>query len=149
MTHDMRTPRSLGTAGLANAVSALSPVSPETGSPAAPRWLHVWHHDSRHDLFTQRESLREHHRGATKTRNETMNAADSVDKAHPDYADYSDQKCVCPRCNGKVYRISRRAVDLLLSMFTSLSRYRCRSMECGWEGNLRSKRHLLLINGPW
>jgi len=144
MTHDMRTPRPLGPVGLANAVPALSPVNPETGSPAASRWLHVWHHDARRDLFTQRESLRQRHRGAI----ETMNAASTVDKVHPDDADYSAQKCACPRCSGRVYRIPRRVVDLLSSMFISVSRYRCRSMECGWEGNLRSKRHLLLIHGP-
>ena len=152
MMHDMSTPRPFGADGLANAVPAVPPVSPETGSPAASRWLHVWHQDARRDLFTQRESLRERHRGAietSETRNETMNTASTVDNDYPDYADHSDQKCACPRCNGKVVRIPRRVVDLLSSMFTPVSRYRCRSVECRWEGNLRSKRHLLLIQGPW
>jgi hypothetical protein len=36
-----------------------------------------------------------------------------------------------------------------MSMFVTVSRYRCRSMDCGWEGNLRVKRHPLLVQGPW
>jgi hypothetical protein len=32
-------------------------------------------------------------------------------------------------------------------MFMTVSRYRCHSMECGWEGNLRVKRHALLMSG--
>jgi len=36
-----------------------------------------------------------------------------------------------------------------VSMFMTVSRYRCRSTDCGWEGNLRMKRRPLLIQGPW
>ena len=49
----------------------------------------------------------------------------------------------CPRCDGSAYRIPRRFVDLLLSFFVSVRRYRCRSKTCGWEGNLRVKGHSL------
>lgn len=55
----------------------------------------------------------------------------------------------CPRCNGAAYRVPRRFVDLLMSTFMTVSRYRCRSMDCGWEGNLRVKRHPFLVRGPW
>ena len=45
----------------------------------------------------------------------------------------------CPHCNGPIKRIPRRFIDRLLSMFSSIHRYRCRSMQCGWEGNLPEK----------
>jgi hypothetical protein len=44
-----------------------------------------------------------------------------------------------------VTRVPRRFVDVLLSAFVPLRRYRCRSLDCGWEGNLRVKRHPLLM----
>ena len=46
----------------------------------------------------------------------------------------------CPRCNAAIFRVSRRLIDLLVSVFVPLRRYRCRSMNCGWEGNFRNKR---------
>lgn len=51
----------------------------------------------------------------------------------------------CPRCQGDVLRVRRRRVDLLISFFTPIRRFRCQSMECGWEGNFRIKRFPLLI----
>jgi hypothetical protein len=45
----------------------------------------------------------------------------------------------CPVCNGSTNRVHRRLIDLVLSIFTPLRRYRCRSMSCTWEGNLREK----------
>jgi uncharacterized protein with PIN domain len=45
----------------------------------------------------------------------------------------------CPLCNGSINRIPRRLVDLVLSLFTPVQRYRCRSFKCDWEGNLRVK----------
>jgi hypothetical protein len=74
-----------------------------------------------------------------------MNAAGG----RPDDAGYSSGGCACPRCNGPASRVPRRFIDLLMSMFISVSRYRCRSIYCGWEGNLRVKRHPLLVRGPW
>jgi hypothetical protein len=62
---------------------------------------------------------------------------------------YSSPGCACPRCHGPASRIPRRFVDLLLSMFVLVSRYRCDSAECGWEGNVRVKRYPLLHQGPW
>jgi len=51
----------------------------------------------------------------------------------------------CPVCNCSTNRVPRRWVDLFVSLFTPLHRYRCRSMSCDWEGNLRegsSPQHL-------
>ncbi len=47
---------------------------------------------------------------------------------------------MCPRCKASVFRVSRRLIDLLVSIFLPVRRYRCISMECSWEGNLRPKR---------
>lgn len=49
---------------------------------------------------------------------------------------------VCPRCGGFAYRIPRRFIDLLISFFMPIRRYRCRSKGCRWEGNLRRQRDL-------
>ena len=43
----------------------------------------------------------------------------------------------CPRCHSAAYRVPRRFVDVLLSAFVALRRYRCSAMGCSWEGNLR------------
>lgn len=75
-----------------------------------------------------------------------MNKRPTADSDRPDEAGHSH---ACPRCNGPAYRVPRRLVDLLMSIFISVNRYRCRSMSCGREGNLRVKRHPLLVRGPW
>lgn len=49
----------------------------------------------------------------------------------------------CPECGAAVDRIARRWLDRLLSLFTPVRRYRCRSMACGWEGQLRNRRFSL------
>lgn len=72
-----------------------------------------------------------------------MRFVESDDNAHA--AAYRDP--LCPRCNGRVTRIPRRSVDVLISAFTRTRRYRCRSPACGWEGNLRPTRHPLLFRG--
>lgn len=46
---------------------------------------------------------------------------------------------LCPCCEGHLYRVPRRVVDVLLSILLPVHRYRCRSEACGWEGNLRKK----------
>jgi len=43
----------------------------------------------------------------------------------------------CPRCHSPAYRVPRRFVDVLLSVFVAMHRYRCSAMGCSWEGNLR------------
>ncbi len=61
---------------------------------------------------------------------------------------YASYRHACPRCNGSMYRVPRRFVDLLLSKFVRVRRYRCDSMGCTWEGNLREKRHSQFIHKP-
>jgi len=78
-----------------------------------------------------------------------MNAPSPVGDGRPDDAGYPSPEYACPRCNGSVYRVPRRFVDLLMSIVTPVRRYHCRSMDCGWEGNLRVKRHPLLMRGLW
>ena len=46
-------------------------------------------------------------------------------------------RTVCPRCQGSVYRIPRRFIDLLITLLIPVRRYRCREMGCSWEGNVR------------
>jgi len=46
----------------------------------------------------------------------------------------------CPRCHSVAYRMPRRFVDVLLSVFVAVQRYRCSAMGCSWEGNLRVSR---------
>ena len=79
---------------------------------------------------------------------DAMKAPTSRGTDRPEYVSYSSPGGTCPRCNGAATRVPRRLVDLLASMFIPVSRYRCRSMDCGWVGNLRAKRHALLIQGP-
>lgn len=80
---------------------------------------------------------------------DVMNVPASRVIGRPEYAGYSSPGCACARCNGATTRVPRRLVYLLASMFISVSRYRCSSMACGWEGNLRVKRRALLIQDPW
>lgn len=53
----------------------------------------------------------------------------------------------CPHCKGAVIRVPRRFVDLLISIFVPVRRFRCCAMRCGWEGNLRNSRYFLSENG--
>jgi hypothetical protein len=46
----------------------------------------------------------------------------------------------CPRCQSAVFSVSRRFIDVCLSLFIPLRRYRCISMKCSWEGTLREKQ---------
>lgn len=44
---------------------------------------------------------------------------------------------VCPDCHSTLNRVPRRFIDRLLSLVYPVHRYRCRSFDCNWEGNLR------------
>lgn len=69
---------------------------------------------------------------------------------HPtSHPGYTASGSICPRCNGGAYRIPRRLVDLVLSSFVQVIRCRCRSPNCEWVGNLRTKRYPSLSQGPW
>jgi hypothetical protein len=59
---------------------------------------------------------------------------------HKKGAGFSTFSRTCPRCNSPVFSISRRFVDMLVSILMPIRRYRCNSMTCNWEGNLRNKR---------
>lgn len=59
----------------------------------------------------------------------------------------SAQRAACPCCKGAVFSVPRRAVDLLLSIFIPVARFRCRSMCCSWEGNLRARSFFLPEQG--
>ncbi len=59
-------------------------------------------------------------------------------------AGYHSHGPTCPRCSAAVFRVSRRLIDVLISIFVPVRRFRCRSMNCGWEGNFRDKRLYLL-----
>ncbi len=48
-------------------------------------------------------------------------------------------RMACPRCNSSVFRVSRRFVDLVVSLFIPVRRFRCIAMNCAWEGALRDK----------
>jgi hypothetical protein len=40
----------------------------------------------------------------------------------------------CPRCDGQIHRVHRRAVDRLICFFVPVRRYRCSNDECRWHG---------------
>lgn len=42
----------------------------------------------------------------------------------------------CPRCQAVAYRVRRRWIDRLISLFRPVRRYRCQEFRCGWEGNI-------------
>lgn len=42
----------------------------------------------------------------------------------------------CPRCQSVAYRVRRRWVDRLTSLFRPVRRYRCQEFRCAWEGNV-------------
>lgn len=66
-----------------------------------------------------------------------MSAHPVVERYLPEGAGYFISEHECPRCGGSVIRVPRRLVDLLISKFVMVHRYRCHSMDCDWEGNLR------------
>jgi len=43
----------------------------------------------------------------------------------------------CPLCAGAITRVRRRTIDRVIALIVPLHRYRCKSLQCGWEGTLR------------
>lgn len=43
----------------------------------------------------------------------------------------------CPDCQGVLHRTWRRPVDRVISHLVPMHRYRCGTLSCQWEGNLR------------
>ena len=66
-----------------------------------------------------------------------MNASTIPNVPHIAAIDRDTQHRACPRCKGTAVRIRRRAIDRLVSHFTTVYRYQCLSLHCGWIGNLR------------
>jgi len=46
------------------------------------------------------------------------------------------QARACPQCGAKVWRVHRHLSDRLASLFHNVHRYRCRDVNCGWEGTV-------------
>jgi len=109
-------------------------------------WRHVaTDHKVARAFFLLRETMRQPCKGSV----EIMNASSRPVRDRVVEAGFFSSGGACPRCNGAAYRVPRRLVDRLMSRFVGISRYRCRSTDCGWEGNLRVSRRHLLIQGPW
>lgn len=104
-------------------------------------------HKVAREFFLLRESMRQRCKGAVEIKSASSGPVDALAVE----AGNTASGCACPRCMGAAYRVPRRLVDCLMSRFVWVSRYRyrCRSMDCGWEGNLRVSRRPLLIQGPW
>jgi hypothetical protein len=47
----------------------------------------------------------------------------------------------CPRCQGETFRVERGLIDLLISRFSPVHRYRCDSRQCDWTGLVRQDQH--------
>lgn len=69
-----------------------------------------------------------------------MNPTEAVTVERSDDSRHYARGIVCPRCQRTAYRIPRSFMDLFLNLFVSIHRYRCASMSCIWEGNVRVKR---------
>ncbi|MDO9468819.1 MAG: hypothetical protein Q7J36_16085 [Thiobacillus sp.] len=78
-----------------------------------------------------------------------MSSAPDTGSDGPPVVSYTSPGRTCPRCKGPAVRVPRRLVDLLLSMFVTVGRFRCIAEDCGWEGRMRVKPHPLLVQGPW
>jgi hypothetical protein len=139
MTNPERFNSPLATRVRGEVVPALFSVGTGGVLAADSNWTHAWHHAETGEAFP-RWNL---------AGNLTRKVPFIASRRRPDYAGYSSSGCACPRCNGATLRVPRRLVDLLLSMFVSVSRYRCESADCRWKGNLRVKRRSPLIRGPW
>jgi len=45
-------------------------------------------------------------------------------------------------------RIVRRPADRFMSLFRPVHRYQCIVLECGWQGNLPTKGHMMPMTTP-
>lgn len=54
----------------------------------------------------------------------------------------------CPRCGSVVERVARRPIDRLISYLVPVYRYRCRSLRCGWTGNIRQSKATAEYQAP-
>lgn len=63
------------------------------------------------------------------------------------YAFNAQAQPSCPECRGATLRIWRRPVDRLSALLMPARRYRCQSLQCQWEGNIR-QRPRAMPSGP-
>ena len=70
---------------------------------------------------------------------QTAAPAAATEPARPQPRNGSFRGRACPLCSGVTERVSRHFIDRLLSLFMPVSRYRCRSSSCTWEGALRPR----------
>jgi hypothetical protein len=42
----------------------------------------------------------------------------------------------CPRCAGAITRVRRHTIDRVIAVIFPRHRYRCKSLQCTWEGTL-------------
>ncbi len=54
----------------------------------------------------------------------------------------------CPKCSGDLFRIRRRLIDRVKSLFVPVQRYSCQRFSCKWEGNLPATRSDSPSSGP-
>ena len=45
----------------------------------------------------------------------------------------------CPKCGKNLKRVHRKLTDKLIGVVVSVTRYRCQSHNCDWEGLLRNR----------
>ena len=48
---------------------------------------------------------------------------------------------ICPKCDCRAFRITRRFIDRVVSVVLPVRRYQCESPDCRWEGNIPIDPH--------
>ncbi|MCB2007799.1 MAG: hypothetical protein R3E92_20460 [Burkholderiaceae bacterium] len=87
-----------------------------------------WHNEAQ----AQRHDRDQGHDGVAARPDRSLSGAAHAATARPVVG--------CPSCGAPTIRIWRRPSDRLLSVFVPVSRHRCESHDCRWEGNVRSVR---------
>ena len=54
----------------------------------------------------------------------------------------------CPQCKSDLFRVPRRPIDRLTSLFVPVRRFRCQFFSCHWEGNLPAARKDFAATDP-
>jgi len=120
--------------------TAADPSAPgkESALPATTRWVYLCSRDRTGRLFARYRRRR--HLGA-----QLGKAPAALRSSRPLLAaeQVPPLRRTCPCCNGWVYRVPRRFIDGLTNVDAPVHRYRCRTLGCGWEGNLRVRQAFL------
>ena len=107
----------------------------ESGLPATTRWVYLCGRDRTGRLFARYRRRR--HLGARLSK---ASPAHRSGRPPPAAEQVPPLRRACPCCNGWVYRVPRRFIDGLTNVDAPVHRYRCRSLGCGWEGNLPAQQ---------